>query len=64
VVKDRGAGEYPMSGWGFVFLAYGIVSTALVVYLYLLKRRLAKADSELAKLRSLSLEESEQNAKR
>jgi CcmD family protein len=51
-----------MSPWGFVFLAYGIVSTALLVYLYLLKRRLGKARSELAKLQSL--EESEQDAKR
>jgi CcmD family protein len=51
-----------MSPWGFVFLAYGIVSTALLVYLYLLKRRLSKARSELEKLRSL--EESEQHAKR
>jgi CcmD family protein len=51
-----------MSAWGFVFLAYGIVSTAVVVYLYLLKRRLAKARTELAKLQSF--EESEYNAKR
>jgi CcmD family protein len=51
-----------MGAWGFVFLAYGIVSAALVVYLYVLKRRLAKAHTELAKLRSL--EESEKDAKR
>jgi hypothetical protein len=42
-----------MSAWGFVFLAYGIVSGALVLYLCLLKRRLHKAEMELVQLRSL-----------
>jgi CcmD family protein len=51
-----------MTAWGFVFLAYGIVSTVVVVYLCLLKRRLAKAHTEWAKLQSF--EESEKNAKR
>jgi CcmD family protein len=51
-----------MSPWSFVFLAYGIVSAALVLYLYLLKRRLAKAHTELAKLQAF--EESEKNAQR
>jgi CcmD family protein len=37
---------------GFVFLAYGIVWTALLVYLCVLKDRLHKAAAELALLRS------------
>ena len=41
-----------MKGWGFVFLAYGIVWFALLVYLATLKRRLRKADDELARLRA------------
>ena len=41
-----------MNSWGFVFLAYGIVSTALLLYLFLLKRRLSKARNELARLRA------------
>lgn len=51
-----------MSAWGFVFLAYGIVSTVLLAYLFLLKRRLKKAMSELAQLRSV--EEAHDHAKR
>ena len=39
-----------MKGWGFVFLAYGIVWFALLVYFASLKRRLRKADDELARL--------------
>jgi CcmD family protein len=42
-----------MNPWGFVFLAYGVVSTALLVYLFLLKRRLNKARTELARLRAM-----------
>ena len=37
-----------MGQWGFVFLAYGIVWCALVLYLILLKRRLRRAEAELA----------------
>lgn len=51
-----------MSAWGFVFLAYGIVSGALVLYWLLLKRRLHKAEMELAQLRSLEV--NEKDAKR
>jgi len=51
-----------MSAWGFVFLAYGIVSAALVLYWFLLKRRLQKAEVELAQLRSLEV--TEKDAKR
>jgi len=42
-----------MSGWEFVFLAYGIVSTALLLYFVVLKRRLRRAEMELEQLRSL-----------
>ncbi len=41
-----------MSAWGFVFLAYGIVWTAILLYLVGLKRRLKRAELELAELRS------------
>jgi CcmD family protein len=51
-----------MSAWGFVFLAYGIVSGAVLLYLWLLKRRLHKAEMELAQLRSLEV--TEKDAKR
>jgi CcmD family protein len=37
-----------MGPWGFVFLAYGIVWLSLVFYLALLKRRLRRAEAELA----------------
>jgi CcmD family protein len=42
-----------MKAWEFVFLAYGIVSVALLTYFFLLKRRLRKAEAELNQLRSL-----------
>jgi CcmD family protein len=51
-----------MSGWEFVFLAYGIVSTALVLYFALLKKRLRRAETELEQLRSL--EGTEKDAKK
>ncbi len=51
-----------MGAWGFVFLAYGIVSAALVLYWLLLKRRLHKAEMELAQLRAQ--EGTEKNEKR
>jgi len=41
-----------MKGWDFVFLAYGIVWLALLIYLASLKKRLRKADEELAQLRA------------
>jgi CcmD family protein len=41
-----------MNPWTFVFLAYGIVSVALLAYFLLLKRRLHKAETELNQLRS------------
>lgn len=39
-----------MGAWGFVFLAYGIVWGAIVVYLYLLKRRYRDAETDLVRL--------------
>ena len=41
-----------MKGWSFVFLAYGIVWCALLVYWTTLKKRLRKAAEELARLRA------------
>lgn len=41
-----------MGPWGFVFLAYGIVWCALILYLFSLKKRLRKVEEELALLRS------------
>ncbi|MFQ5682024.1 MAG: CcmD family protein [Candidatus Binatia bacterium] len=40
-----------MEAWGFVFLAYGIVWCALLLYLFMLKRRLRKAEEELFRSR-------------
>lgn len=40
-----------MSPWGFVFLAYGIVWFALLLYLFLLKRRAYRIEAELSRLR-------------
>ncbi len=37
-----------MGHWGFVFLAYGIVWSAIVLYLVILKRRLGRAERELS----------------
>jgi CcmD family protein len=51
-----------MSAWGFVFLAYGIVSLALLLYFISLKKRLHKADMELERLRSL--EDNEKDAQK
>jgi CcmD family protein len=48
--------------WGYVFLAYGIVWTALVLYFALLKRRLRRAETEREQLRSL--EGTEKDAKK
>ncbi|HEU4345666.1 MAG TPA: CcmD family protein [Candidatus Binatia bacterium] len=41
-----------MAAWGFVFLAYAVVWGAIVLYLLSLKRRLSRAEAELARLRS------------
>ncbi len=40
-----------MGHWGFVFLAYGIVWGAICLYLFALKGRLKRAESELAMAR-------------
>lgn len=45
-----------MGPWGFVFLAYGIVWSALLLYFFLLKRRVHKVEKELALLRSAAPE--------
>ena len=39
-----------MGSWGFIGLAYGVGSVALLLYLTLLKRRLRGAQEELAAL--------------
>lgn len=39
-----------MGSWGFIGLAYGLGSVALLLYLILLKRRLRGAQDELAAL--------------
>ena len=41
-----------MNAWGFVFLAYGIVWLALLLYLFSLKRRARRVEKELTLLRS------------
>jgi len=41
-----------VNAWGFVFLAYGIVWLALLLYLFSLKRRACRVEKELAQLRS------------
>ena len=41
-----------MGAWGFVFLAYGIVWCAILLYWFTLKRRLRRAETELAQLRA------------
>ena len=41
-----------MGAWGFVFLAYGIVWCAILIYWLTLKRRLRRAEVELAQLRT------------
>lgn len=39
-----------MGSWGFIGLAYGVGSVALLLYLLLLKRRLRGAQDELTAL--------------
>ena len=41
-----------MEAWGFVFLAYGIVWCSILIYWLTLKRRLRRAETELAQLRA------------
>ena len=41
-----------MGSWRYVFLAYGIVWGAIVLYFITLKRRLHRAERELAQLRA------------
>jgi len=36
-----------MGHWGFVLMAYGIVWSSILVYVTILKRRLAKAERNL-----------------
>jgi len=36
-----------MGHWGFVFLAYGIVWSVIVLYLVILKRRLGRVEREV-----------------
>jgi CcmD family protein len=51
-----------MHAWRYVFLAYGIVWSAIIVYLISLKRRFRRAEMELAELRSA--EELQSNEKK
>jgi len=37
-----------MNPWGFVFLAYGVVWSALVLYLFSIRRRLRKVETKKA----------------
>jgi CcmD family protein len=39
-----------MGGWEYVFLAYGIVWGAILIYFISLKRRLRRAGEELVRL--------------
>jgi len=41
-----------MSHWGYVFLAYGIVWAAILIYLATLRSRLKKTEAELALIES------------
>ena len=52
--------RFLMGAWGFVFLAYGIVWGAILIYWLTLKRRLRRAQTELAQLRAS--QESQENA--
>ena len=49
-----------MGAWGFVFLAYGIVWCTILIYWLTLKRRLRRAETELAQLHASK--ESKKNA--
>jgi CcmD family protein len=41
-----------MDAWGFVFLAYGIVWCAILIYWLTLRRRFGRAEAELEQLRA------------
>jgi CcmD family protein len=41
-----------MGSWGYVLLAYGIVWSALLLYLVRLKSHMRKANAKLAQIRS------------
>lgn len=41
-----------MGGWGFVLLAYGVVWTALALYVVALQRRMRRAAAKLAQAES------------
>ena len=41
-----------MEPWGFVFLAYGIVWCALILYIAILKYRLRKVEAEVVRQRT------------
>ena len=45
-----------MDGWGYVFLAYGIVWSVILLYVYSLKRRYRRAEAELEELQSSAQE--------
>jgi CcmD family protein len=47
-----------MGAWGFVALAYGIVWTAIIVYLFALKGRVRRAEARLTELKSRGNKES------
>lgn len=51
-----------MGPWGYVCLAYGIVWSTLLLYLFALKRRFRRAEAELAQWQST--EELQSNAKK
>ena len=51
-----------MGSWGFVFLAYGIVWSFIMIYLFALKRRYRCAEEELMQL--LATEESSDHGKK
>jgi CcmD family protein len=46
-----------MGPWGFVFLAYGIVWSCILIYLVSLKRRLRFAGEDLVELRAKEFSE-------
>ncbi|HEY2988916.1 MAG TPA: CcmD family protein [Candidatus Binatia bacterium] len=41
-----------MGKWGFVLLAYGIVWSAILAYLFHLKSRIRKAEAKLTQVKS------------
>ena len=41
-----------MGKWGYVLLAYGIVWSAIIGYVFCLKSRLRKAEAKLSQIKS------------